>query len=88
MILGINSKHDSGAAIVDNGEVIAAADEERFKRKKHYSGFPDASIKYCLDKADVDLSDIEGVAIPWHSLSKVEQACFKHSDIKDISEKI
>ena len=49
VILGLNAFHaDSSAAIIIDNEIIAAAEEERFNRKKHWSGFPLESIKFCL----------------------------------------
>jgi carbamoyltransferase len=53
-ILGISAYyHDSAAALVKDGEVIAAAQEERFCRQKHYAGFPKQAIQYCLDAAGI-----------------------------------
>ena len=51
-ILGISAfYHDSAAALVDDGEIVAAAQEERFTRKKHDAGFPDATpSRYCLER--------------------------------------
>ncbi len=61
-ILGISAfYHDSAAALIDDGHIVAAAQEERFTRKKHDSGFPEAAIAYCLDEAGVGLGDVEGV---------------------------
>jgi carbamoyltransferase len=52
-ILGISAfYHDSAAALVVDGEVVAAAQEERFTRKKHDEGFPQQAIDYCLREAD------------------------------------
>ena len=53
-ILGINAYHgDASAAIIKDGQLIAAAEEERFNRKKHCAGFPAAAIQYCLDAAEI-----------------------------------
>jgi carbamoyltransferase len=61
-ILGISAfYHDSAAALVRNGEIIAAAQEERFTRKKHDSSFPTHAIGYCLSEEGVNLRDIEYV---------------------------
>jgi len=58
-ILGISSYyHDSAAALIKDGEIIAAAQEERFTRKKHDSAFPLEAIKYCLDEAGIKLQDV------------------------------
>lgn len=63
-ILGVNAYHgDSSAALVIDGELIAAAEEERFRRIKHWAGFPSQAIRYCLEEANLDLSDIDQIAI-------------------------
>jgi carbamoyltransferase len=62
-ILGISAfYHDSAAALLRDGEVVAAAQEERFTRKKHDSGFPAQTIEYCLREAGITASDIDVVA--------------------------
>lgn len=62
-ILGISAYyHDSAAAVVEDGEIIAAAQEERFSRKKHDSRFPRHAIDYCLEAARATPSDIDFVA--------------------------
>jgi carbamoyltransferase len=64
IILGLNTFHaDSAAAIVRDGVLVAAAEEERFRRIKHWAGFPSQSITYCLDEAGVSLGDIDHIAI-------------------------
>jgi len=61
-ILGISAYyHDSGACLLHNGEIIAAAQEERFTRKKHDAGFPTNAIKYCLKEAGIAAKDIDNV---------------------------
>lgn len=61
-ILGISAfYHDSAAALVVDGEIIAAAQEERFTRKKHDSEFPINAIDYCLAEANLSLGDIDSV---------------------------
>jgi carbamoyltransferase len=63
IILGLNAFHaDSSAALVRDGQLIAAAEEERFRRIKHWAGFPVHAISYCLSQAGVQLSDVEHVA--------------------------
>ncbi len=58
-ILGINAWHgDASATLIKNGEVILAVEEERLNRKKHYAGFPTLSIKACLDKANISITDV------------------------------
>src|ERR1700741_4140716 len=62
-ILGISAfYHDSAAALVRDGEIVAAAQEERFTRKKHDSRFPSKAVEYCLAQDGVGLSDIDFVA--------------------------
>jgi len=62
VVLGVHSGHDAGAALVIDGKVVAAASEERFKRIKHCSDFPDASIRYVLREAALGPSNIDYVA--------------------------
>ncbi len=65
IILGINSYHpDASACIVVDGKLIAACEEERFTRIKHYAGFPENAIKFCLKKAGVDIKSVDYIAIP------------------------
>jgi carbamoyltransferase len=62
-VLGLSAfYHDSAAALLEGGKIIAAAQEERFTRKKHDPGFPAQAIAYCLAEAGVKLSDIDLVA--------------------------
>jgi carbamoyltransferase len=64
IILGINAHHaDAAAAIIVDGKLIAAAEEERFRRIKHWAGFPSVAIRYCLDEARVDLNDVDHIAV-------------------------
>jgi carbamoyltransferase len=64
-ILGINAYHgNASAALVCDGKLIAAVEEERFNRVKYAAGFPAAAIRYCLNVAGVTLSDIDHVAVP------------------------
>tara|TARA_Y100001970_G_scaffold248183_1_gene317526 strand:- start:1622 stop:3460 length:1839 start_codon:yes stop_codon:yes gene_type:complete len=61
-ILGISSfYHDSAACIIRDGEIIAAAQEERFTRKKHDQRFPSNAINYCIEEADIEPKDIDYV---------------------------
>ena len=62
-VLGISAfYHDSAAAVVEDGRIVAAAQEERFTRKKHDSGFPQQAIDYCLREAGVGLAACDFVA--------------------------
>lgn len=56
---------DAAAALVENGRIVAAAEEERFVREKHVSGVPVQAIRYCLRERGVRLSDVDAVAVPW-----------------------
>jgi carbamoyltransferase len=61
-ILGLSAYyHDSAAALIRDGDILAAAQEERFTRKKHDAGFPGQAIEYCLKQADTRLSDVDYV---------------------------
>ena len=63
-VLGINAYHgDSSSCLVIDGQVICAAEEERFNRVKHWAGFPQQSIRYCLEEANLTVPDIDFVAI-------------------------
>ena len=63
-ILGINAYHgDSSACLVKDGKLIAAAEEERFRRIKHWAGFPSESIRYCLKEAGITLESVDHIAI-------------------------
>ncbi|MBI2741545.1 MAG: carbamoyltransferase [Rhodospirillales bacterium] len=62
-VLGISAfYHDSAAALIEDGHLVGAAQEERFTRKKHDSGFPQHAVQYCLDEAGIKLQDIDYVA--------------------------
>ncbi len=62
-VLGISAfYHDSAAAILKDGKIIAAAQEERFTRRKHDPGFPRGAINYCLEEAEIDGSDLAAIA--------------------------
>jgi carbamoyltransferase len=64
IILGINAHHaDAAACILVDGKLVAAAEEERFRRIKHWAGFPSVAIRYCLDEARVDLDDVDHIAV-------------------------
>ena len=62
-ILGISAYyHDSAACIIQDGKILAAAQEERFTRKKHDQNFPSNAIHYCLQEARIDSSELDLVA--------------------------
>lgn len=63
-IIGINAYHgDASAALVVNGQLVAAVEEERFNRIKHWAGFPSESIRWCLQQGGLTASDLDHVAI-------------------------
>jgi carbamoyltransferase len=63
-ILGLNAYHgDASACLVRDGVIIAAAEEERFRRIKHWAGFPSQTIAYCLREGGLSLDDIDHVAV-------------------------
>ena len=73
-ILGISAfYHDSAAALVIDGEIVAAAQEERFSRKKHDHDFPLQAIDYCLEKAGIDPADLDYVGFYDKPLLKFER---------------
>jgi len=73
-ILGLSAYyHDSAAALLKDGQIVAAAQEERFTRKKHDAGFPRQAIEYCLDEAGVSLASIDAVVFYDKPLVKFER---------------
>lgn len=82
-ILGINAFHgDSSACILKDGQLIAATEEERFTRVKHWAGFPVLSIQFCLKEAGISIEELDAVAISrnpaanlqkklWHAAGKM-----------------
>jgi len=64
IILGINAYHaDSSAAIFQDGKLMVAAEEERFRRIKHWAGFPSFAIQFCLKEAGVTLEEVDYISI-------------------------
>ncbi len=64
VILGLNAYHgDSAACLVRDGKLVAAAEEERFRREKHWAGFPSLAIGWCLEEAGIALSNVDHVAV-------------------------
>ncbi len=69
-IVGINAFHgDASAALVVDGKLIAAIEEERFNRVKHWAGFPAASIRYCLEAGGFEANEVDHVAISFNPKS-------------------
>lgn len=64
LVLGLNAYHgDAAACIVRDGRLVAAAEEERFTRVKHWAGFPAQSTAYCLREAGASLADLDHIAV-------------------------
>ena len=73
-VLGISAfYHDSAAAIVQDGNIVAAAQEERFTRKKHDAGFPSHAIKFCLDNSGLSIDELDAIVFYDKPLLKFER---------------
>ena len=71
-ILGVNAYHaNASAAIVCDGQLVAAVEEERFNRVKYAAGFPAAAVRYCLKEARLTLSEIDHVAVPRNPFARL-----------------
>jgi carbamoyltransferase len=76
-ILGINAYHgNASAAVVCDGRLVAAVEEERFNRVKYAAGFPAAAIRYCLKEAGLKLAEIDHVAVPRNPLARLGTKVF------------
>src|SRR5882757_3855055 len=76
-ILGINAYHgNASAAILCDGKLIAAVEEERFNRVKYAAGFPVAAIRYCLQAAGITLNEVQHVAIPRNPYARLGTKLF------------
>jgi len=76
-ILGINAYHgNASAAIVCDGQLVAAVEEERFNRVKYAAGFPSAAIRYCLKEAGLTLADVDHVAVPRNPFARLGTKLF------------
>src|SRR4029434_5737774 len=73
-ILGISAfYHDSAAALTVDGAIVAAAQEERFTRKKHDAAFPINAARHCLEEASLQLGDLDAIAFYDKPLLKFER---------------
>ena len=73
-ILGISAfYHDSATCLVVDGEIVAAAQEERFTRKKHDPGFPEHAIRFCLERAGQTAADLDYVVFYEKPIRKFER---------------
>jgi carbamoyltransferase len=76
-ILGINAYHgNASAAIVCDGKLVAAVEEERFNRVKYAAGFPALAVRYCLKEAGLSLPDIDHVAVPRNPYARLASKLF------------
>lgn len=86
-ILGLTTLGDSAATLIKDGVIVAAAEEERFSRKKHHSGFPYKAIQFCLDYAGITLKEVEHVGHYWkpwilrHKAMQAVKAAFVSRDM-------
>ena len=65
VVLGLSNMRDAAAALVADGRIVAAAEEERFVRQKHVTALPVHAIQYCLREAGISLRDVEAIVVPW-----------------------
>ena len=73
-ILGVSAYyHDAAAALLRDGEIVAAAQEERFTRKKHDASFPRHAIEYCLEEGGIGIGDLDSVVFYDKPLVKFER---------------
>ncbi|MEI7634608.1 MAG: carbamoyltransferase [bacterium] len=80
-IIGISAfYHDSAAALVADGQLIAAAQEERFSRKKHDDRFPIHAVRYCLAEAGISLNDVDHIVFYDKPFTKFERLLFTYLD--------
>ena len=80
-VLGVSCfYHDSSAALLKDGKIVAAAEEERFTRKKHDNSFPENAIKYCLSSEGISANDIDYVGFYEKPLLKFERLLYQHID--------
>jgi carbamoyltransferase len=86
IILGLNAFHgDSAACLVRDGQLVAAAEEERFRRIKHWAGFPAAAIGYCLAEAGIGLGEVDHVAVNQDShANQLKKAAYVLSQRPDL----
>lgn len=93
IILGLNAYHgDSSACLVRDGVIVAAAEEERFRRIKHWAGFPSEAIRYCLNEARATLTDVDIVAInskpSANFLKKIEFTLRQRPDFRFVTDRL
>ena len=85
-ILGISCYyHDASAALLKDGKIVAAAEEERFTRKKHDISFPINAIKYCLKSENIDINQINYIGFYEKPLLKFERVLSQHLEMFPLS---
>ncbi len=78
-ILGLSCYyHDAAAALLKDGKIVAAAEEERFTRKKHDTSFPINAAKYCLESQNISINDVKYVGFYEKPLLKFERLMSQH----------
>lgn len=92
-ILGLNAFHgDSSACLMKDGALVAAAEEERFRRVKHWAGFPREAIRYCLAEAGMGLGDLDHVALNQDTTAnlgrKIAYTLLKRPDLSLVLDRI
>ena len=76
-ILGINAYHaNASAALVCDGRLVTAVEEERFNRVKYAAGFPAAAIRHCLSEAGLTIGEIDHIAVPRNPWARVATKLF------------
>jgi carbamoyltransferase len=92
-ILGINAYHgDSAAALLKDGKVVCAIEEERIRRIKHWAGFPSEAVKFCLNDAGISINDIDYITIgrnpSAHLAKKIVSSLKKLSSFSFIKDRV
>ena len=89
-ILGLNVFHaDSSAVLLKDGKIVAGIAEERLHRIKHFAGFPERAIRYCLEAGGITLRDVDAIGIARDSRANImEKAKFSIRNIANIFKKI
>jgi carbamoyltransferase len=92
-ILGLNAYHgDASACLLSDGDIVAAAEEERFRRIKHWAGFPSEAIRYCLQEAGIALRDVAHIAVnsdpSANFLKKLSYSLLRRPDIALILDRV
>jgi len=93
IILGVNAYHgDSSAAIIKDGKLLAAIEEERIRRIKHWAGFPSEAIKWCLSYTGTDIRDVDYIAISRDPFArfhkKIIRVLSKRPDLSFLKERL